>query len=75
MPITRAEPGFGPDQGGLGQHPGLPGPGRRVDHRDEPAVGQDGQRGGGLVLAQSAARARVLRARVLRVARAVRASG
>ena len=36
----RAEPGFGPDPGGLGQHPGLPGPGRRVDHRDEPAIGQ-----------------------------------
>ena len=57
----RAEPGFGPDPGGLGQHPGLPGSGRRVEHRDEPAVGQRGERGGGLVLAQPAARARVLR--------------
>ena len=63
----RAQPGRGPDPGGLGQHPGLAGPGRRVDHRHEPAVGQDGERGGGLVLAQPAARARVLRvARVLR---------
>ena len=67
----RAEPGLGPDPGGLGQHPGLPGPGRRVDHRHEPAVGQDGERGGGLVLAQPAARARILRAaRVLQLARA-----
>ena len=36
----RAEPGLGPDPRGLGQHPGLPGPGRRVEHRDEPAIGQ-----------------------------------
>ena len=66
----RAEPDLGPDPGGLGQHAGLAGPGGRVDHRDEPAVGQDGERGGGLVLAQPAARARVLR-----LARVVRASG
>ena len=72
----RAEPGLGPDPGGLGQHPGLPGPGRRVEHRDEPAIGQDGERGGGLVLAQPAAGARILRvARVLRLARVARASG
>ena len=72
----RAEPGLGPDPRGLGQHPGLPGPGRRVDHRHEPAIGQDGERGGGLVLAQPAARARILRvARVLRLARVARASG
>jgi hypothetical protein len=71
----RAQPGPGPDPGGLGQHPGLPGPGRRVDHRDEPPVGQDGERGSGLVLAQPATRARILRvARALRVAR-VCASG
>ena len=66
----RAEPGLGPDPRGLGQHPGLAGPGGRVDDRDEPAVGQRGERGGGLVLAQPAARARVLR-----VARVLRASG
>ena len=70
----RAEPGLGPDPGGLGQHPGLPGSGRRVDHRYEPAIGQRGERGGGLVLAQPAARARILRVahvtRVLRLARA-----
>ena len=61
----------GPDPRGLGQHPGLPRAGRRVDHRYEPAVGQRGQRGGGLVLAQPAARARVpRRARVVRVVRA-----
>ena len=66
----RAEPGLGPDPGGLGQHPRLPGSGRRVDHRDKLAVGQRGQCGGGLVLAQPATGARVLR-----VARVVGASG
>jgi hypothetical protein len=65
----RAEICGGPDPRGLGQHPGFPGSGRGVDHRHEPAIGQDSQRGGGLVLAQSAACARILR-----VARA-RASG
>ena len=41
----------------------LPGPGRRVDHRDAAAVGQRGERGGGLVLAQPAVRACVCAAR------------
>ena len=76
MPITGPSPAGCPDPGGLGQHPGLPGPGRRVEHRDQPAIGQDGERGGGLVLAQPAAGARILRAaRVLRLARVARASG
>jgi hypothetical protein len=64
----RAQSGLGPDAGGFGQDAGLPGPGGRVEQRDELAVGQRGERGGGLVLAQPAIRARVLcGARVARV--------
>ena len=62
----RAQPGLSPDAGGLGQHPGLPGPGRGVDHGYELAVGQRRPRGGGLVLTQPGLHAR--RVRVVRVA-------
>ena len=60
----RAQPGLSPDPRGLGQHPGLPGPGWRVDHRNELAVGQCRPRGGGLVLTQPGLRARRVRVRV-----------
>ena len=73
MPIT-VSPAGGPDPRDLGQHPGLARPGRGVDHRHEPAIGQGGQRGGGLVLAQPAARARVLRRRASSCARPASAS-
>ena len=57
----RAQPGGGPGAAGFGQHPGLAGPGRRVDDGDALAVGQDRQRGGGLVFAQPGLRARRVR--------------
>ena len=69
-PDHRAQPGLGPGAGGLGQHAGLARSGRGVDHRDEPAVGQRRERGGGLVLAQPGPRApRAARARACRPAR------
>ena len=75
-PDHLAQPGRGPGPAGFGQHAGLAGPGRGVDHRYAPAVGQRGERGGGLVLAQPAARARVLRvARACRPARRRAAPG
>ena len=36
-----AEPGRSPRRARRGQHPGFAGPGRGVDHRDAPAIGQD----------------------------------
>ena len=66
IPMTRPEPGRGPRPARRGQHPRLAGPGRRVDHRDAPAVGQHRQRGRGLIHAQPGPRARTVR--VLRAA-------
>ena len=60
-PHHRAQPGGGPGAAGFGQHAGLAGPGRRVDDGDALAVGQDRQRGGGLVFAQPGLRARRVR--------------
>ena len=57
-PDHRAQPGRGPRFADFGQHVGLAGPGRRIDYRDALAVGQDRQRGGGLVFAQPGSRAR-----------------
>ena len=57
-PDHRAQPGRGPRVADCGQHVGLAGPGRRVDHGDALAVGQDRQRGGGLIFAQPGPRAR-----------------
>ncbi len=48
----RAEARLPPRPGDLGQDPGLARPGRGVDHRHAPSVGQHRQRGRGLVLAQ-----------------------
>ena len=48
----RAEARLPPRLGDLGQDPGLARPGRGVDHRHAPPVGQHRQRGRGLVLAQ-----------------------
>jgi hypothetical protein len=62
-PDDRAQAGFGPDPGGFGQDAGLAGSGRGVDHRYALAVGQGGERGGGLVLAQSGLRELLARAR------------
>ncbi len=70
MPITGPSPAAAQIRAASASTRVFPDSGRRVEHRDEPAVGQRGERGGGLVLAQPAARARVLR-----VARVVRASG
>src|SRR5689334_18195474 len=71
MPITGPSPAPAQIRAASASTRVFPGSGRRVDHRDEPAVGQDGERGGGPVLAQPAARARILRVtRVLRLARA-----
>ena len=53
-----AEPGRSPCLACRGQHPGLAGPGGRVDHRDALAVGQHRQRGGGLIFPQAGAGAR-----------------
>ena len=66
-PDHRAQPRCGPRAAGVGQHAGLAGAGRGVDDGHARAVGQDRQRGGGLVGAQPGSRARVLRG--------VRASG
>ena len=52
----------GPGLADFGQDAGLAGPGRGVDHRHAPAVGQRRQRRGGLVLAQPGSRALVVRA-------------
>ena len=52
IPITGPSPAAAQARRGLGQHPGLAGAGRGVDHRHALAVGQDRQRRGGLVLAQ-----------------------
>jgi hypothetical protein len=56
-PDHRAQPGPRPRVADCGQHVGLAGPGRRVDDGDARAVGQDRQRGGGLVFAQADLRA------------------
>ncbi len=60
-PDHRAQAGFRPGAGGLGQDPRFAGPGGGVDNGYALAVGQDTQRGGGLVLTQAGARALVLR--------------
>ena len=71
----RAQPGLGPDAGGLGQHPGFAGSGWCVDDRYEPAVGQRGEGGGRLVLAQPGLRGLIVPlARVLHLAHVLRAS-
>ena len=62
----RAQLRCGPRFAGLRQHVGLAGPGRRVDHRDALAVGQDRQHRGGLIRAQPGPRA--WRVRVVRAA-------
>ena len=61
-PDHRAQAGGGPGAGGLGQDPGFAGPGRGVDNGHALAVGQDAQRGGGLIFTQAGARALILRA-------------
>ena len=66
-PDDPAQPGRGPRPARGGQDPCFPGSGGCVDHRDALAVGQDRQRGGGLVLTQPCARAPILR--VLRAGR------
>jgi hypothetical protein len=68
-PDDPPEPRVGPRLAGRGQHPRLSRPGRRVDHRDAPAVSQHRQRGRGLIHAQPGPRAHTKRvARVLRMA-------
>ena len=62
-PDHPAEPGRSPGLAGRGQHPRLARPGRRVDHRHAPAVGQHRQRGCGLIHAQPRPRTRILRVR------------
>ena len=76
MPITGPSPASAQIRAASASTRVFPDSGRRVEHRDEPAIGQRGERGGGLVLAQPAARARILRvARVLRLARVARVPG
>ena len=65
-PDYLAQAGRGPRFAAFGQDVGLAGPGRRIDHRDALAVGQDRHGRGGLILAQPGPRAR--RVRVWRVA-------
>ncbi len=60
-PDHRAQPGAGPGAAQFGRDPGLARPGRGIDDRDAPAVGQDGHGRGGLVFAQPGLRARAWR--------------